>query len=290
MEVDLSRWESHKILFEHFALLRVCNYCQFLPKDTLKGPTILVRLLVSASYREAAAFGIHKEDSSNTAPWGRLWANLTQADTAAAIRNHSTPAISSNSKAQGRMPWLHSMLQEGLLIWASKLLPPHKQVSLIRWQSQTGWVDENTPWEMEEMAEEWGENFMVGCVVGRHWKQHLKSTGRFLEYSRKMGEKWMEAHWIHRLTSSQYSLWLLQVPEQVIANGTRSHWHSANCIQTKYIWKEQTQWLQQSAETTLIALPPQPEGMQTHSFWHQGDTRHTWLPPNDTVLPCKKDG
>lgn len=68
MEVDLSRWESHKILFEHFALLRVCNYCQFLPKDTLKGPTILVRLLVSASYREAAAFGIHKEDSSNTAP------------------------------------------------------------------------------------------------------------------------------------------------------------------------------------------------------------------------------
>lgn len=23
----------------------------------------------------------------------------------------------------------------------------------------------------------------------------------------------------------------------------------------------------------LIALPPQPEGMQTHSFWHQGDTR-----------------
>lgn len=83
----------------------------------------------------------------------------------------------------------------------------------------------------------------------------------------------MEAHWIHRLTSNQHWLWLLWVPEQVIANGTRSHWHSANFIQTKYIWKGQTQWLQQSAETPLIALPPQPEGMQTHSFWHQGDTR-----------------
>lgn len=66
MEVALSRWQSQKILFEHFELLRVCNYCQFLPKDTLKGPTILVRLLESASYREAAVFGIHKEDRAAT--------------------------------------------------------------------------------------------------------------------------------------------------------------------------------------------------------------------------------
>lgn len=51
-----------KILFECSALLRVCNYCQFLPKDMLKGPTILVTLLMSASSRETVAFGIHKED------------------------------------------------------------------------------------------------------------------------------------------------------------------------------------------------------------------------------------
>ena len=65
-EVALSRWEIHKILFERFALLRVCNYCQFLPKDMLKGPTILVRLLMSASYIQATAFGIHKEDGAAT--------------------------------------------------------------------------------------------------------------------------------------------------------------------------------------------------------------------------------
>lgn len=69
MEVDLSRWESHKILFEHFALLRVCNYCQFLPKDTLKGPTILVRLLVSAILqRGSCIWDSQRRQSSNTAP------------------------------------------------------------------------------------------------------------------------------------------------------------------------------------------------------------------------------
>lgn len=46
---------------ERSALLRVCNYCQFLPKDMLKGPTTLIRLLISASYRETVAFGIHKK-------------------------------------------------------------------------------------------------------------------------------------------------------------------------------------------------------------------------------------
>ena len=65
-EVPLSRWQSHKILFECFVLLRVCNYCQFLPKDMLKGPTILVRLLMSASSIQATAYGIHKEDGAAT--------------------------------------------------------------------------------------------------------------------------------------------------------------------------------------------------------------------------------
>lgn len=46
---------------ERSALPRACNYCQLLPKDMLKGPTILIRLLISASYREIVAFGIHKK-------------------------------------------------------------------------------------------------------------------------------------------------------------------------------------------------------------------------------------
>lgn len=119
----------------------------------------------------------------------------------------------------------------------------------------------------------WGMRWKIYGGVCVRKEHHLKSSGMFLGHSRRMVEKWMEAHWINGLTSNQYSLWLLWVPEQVIANGTPSHWHSANCIQTKYIWKDQTQWLQEPAETALIALPPQPEGMQTHSFWHQGDTR-----------------
>lgn len=66
MEVPLSRWEIHKILFEYFVLLRACNYRQLLPKDMLTGPTIFARLLMSASYIQGISFGIHKEDGAAT--------------------------------------------------------------------------------------------------------------------------------------------------------------------------------------------------------------------------------
>lgn len=97
MEVDLSRWESHKILFEHFALLRVCNYCQFLPKDTLKGPTILVRLLVSAILqRGSCIWDSQRRQSSNSS----LREALSKPNTGRHRRSHQKSQHTSHFQQQ----------------------------------------------------------------------------------------------------------------------------------------------------------------------------------------------
>lgn len=66
MEIALCKWEIHKIPLKCFVLLRGCNYRRLLPKDTLQGPTILVRLLTSADYMNTIIFRIHKEDGVAT--------------------------------------------------------------------------------------------------------------------------------------------------------------------------------------------------------------------------------
>lgn len=162
---------------------------------------------------------------------GSLWANLRQTDNTAFLTNPSTLATYIISKGKGRVPLHYSIQQEVLLIWASKLLSPHKQLALIkmtesgldRWKKKAGWMQGQVVRCRKCMGNE-VKISLQWCVVGRQWGHHFRSSRKLWGTTgRLLRSEWKHTGGMHNLRSNQYSLWvLLWVPKEVVANGTHS--------------------------------------------------------------------